>query len=175
MFITISAAVLVFALKDVCSGWTGSSQGPVLTLQPEDRGHEHLWIHGLREHLHGRVHQVGAEDGEELLANDLSLLSAGLGRLRGLPLGALPVDRRGMTPKWIGPVRLLLAVVDSAVLVIRRLTVRSRRADRVGTVAVVMRLAVGGDIRAVAADGPEAVMVAVVLVSRGAPPRGRAV
>lgn len=147
-----------------------SSQRPVLTLQHEDLSDQHLRIHQLRKHVHGRVHQAGTEDGEELLPDSLSLLPpAGilLCPMRRLPARALSrqaADPRRTSPERNGPVLLLLAAVGSAVLEICRLTVRVH-ADWVCAIAGVMRWAV-------AADGPKAVLL--VVESWCGPLRGRA-
>lgn len=122
---------------------------------------------------------MGAEDGEKLLPDDLSLLP--LGRTRLCPLRwrrRLPVrqaaGRQRMSPKWVGPVLLpLLGVVDSAVLEVWRLAIR-RHADWVSAVAGVLWRAVGDDVRAVAADRPKAVLLVVVLESWCGPLRRRA-
>lgn len=144
---------LLPALTASVSSETGLQAGPVsserrvLTLQHQDLSHQHLWVHHLREQVHGGVHQVSAEDRQEFLPDHVPLLSAGSG-LRGLgrlPLGALPrptVDHVLVTRVGIGPVRLLLVFMDSAVLKIRRLAVGGGRAERVSTVSVVGRGAV---------------------------------
>lgn len=144
--------------------WALSSQRPVLTLQHEDLSNQHLRIHQLREQIHGSVHQVGTKDGEELLPDCFSLLpSAGI-RLcpkRRLPAGELPwlaADRQRRSPEWDRPELLLLVAAGSAALEICRLTVWTH-AGWVRTIAGVRWRAV--HVRAVAADGPEAVLLAV--------------
>lgn len=69
-----------------------------------------------------------------------------------------------MSPEWIGPVLLLWVTMDSAVLEICRLTV-CRHTDWICTITGVMWRAVGNHIRAVAAGGPEVIMLVVVLES----------
>lgn len=51
-----------------------SSHRPaLLTLQCDDLSHQHLWVQLPGEHLHSRVHQLGTEDGQELLPHGLPL------------------------------------------------------------------------------------------------------
>ena len=147
-----------------------SLQRPVLSLQHEDLGDEHLWIHHLRKHVHGRVHQVGTEDGEELLPDELSLPPArtGLRPLLGFPLRVLMITER------IGPVHFPPAVADSDVLELCRQTVCGHAA-RIGAVAGVMRRTVGARIRDVAHGRPHAVMMVVLLESQCDPLRGRTI
>lgn len=133
----------VFPLKDegLHQRFFISFQRPVLTLQLEDLNNQHLWIHLLRKHVHGRVNEVSTEDSEELLSDNLSLLPARTRPLRRLPVRALPWQAAacwGISPKRIRPVLLLRAAGDSAVLEICRLTV-CRHADRVCTIASVRR------------------------------------
>lgn len=164
-----------FHWKD--SGSDLSSQRPALTLQHENLGHQNLWIHLLRRHLHGRVHQLGTEDGQQLRPHGFSLLpSVGtpLRPLRRLPQGAVPgqvsnrCGWRRRTRKRSGPVPLLLLLlaVGSAVLEIRWVTVRMH-AVRVGAVVGEMRWVVG-EVGAVAADGPRLVLLVVEMRLRGA-------
>ncbi|TNN57387.1 hypothetical protein EYF80_032463 [Liparis tanakae] len=149
---------------------TETGVSPVLTLQLQDLSDQHLGVHQVGKRVHGLVHQLDAEDGEELLPDDLPLLVAGT-----RPPGRLPA-RGGGRPGRVGPVSpgrvgpvlpllLLPVVVDSATLEVGRLAVGGR-VDRVGAVSGVARR-VGSHV------APGAVML--VLESRRRPPRGRAV
>lgn len=158
---------LVFPMKNVGSDGRLtliSSQRLVLTLQHEDLSDQHLRIHQLREQIHGSVHQVGTKDGEELLPDCFSLLASAGIRLRPqrrLPARELPwlaADRQRRSPERDGPVLMLLVATGSAVLEICRLTVWTH-AGGVRAIAGVRRWAV--HVRAVAADGPEAVLLVV--------------
>lgn len=146
-----------------------SSQRPALqTLQRDDLCHQHLRVHLLGEHLHGRFHQLGAEDGQELLPHGLPLApSTGTGPLSPpgrAPLGSLRRGRvrrsrmrMGSGLKRSGPVPLLVVVVVAvaAVLEVWRLAERMP-ADGVRDVSGEMRRSVG-----------EVGLPLLVVVSRG--------
>lgn len=124
----------------------------MLTLQRDDLSHQHLRVHLLGEHPHGHVHQLGAEDGQQLLPHSLPLAPfAGTVRLsppRRAPLGSLRWWRMRMDRlrtrrgrKRSGPVYLLLLVVV-AVLELWWLAVHVP-ADGVRAVSWEMRRCVG--------------------------------
>lgn len=49
----------------------------ILALHHDDLRRQHLRVHHKRKHVHGRVHQVCAEDSEELGPGDFSLIPVG--------------------------------------------------------------------------------------------------
>lgn len=130
-----------------------SSQRPaLLTLQRDNLSHQHLRVHLLGEHLHGRVHQLGAEDGQELLPHGLPLAPfawtgplsiPGRTALGSLRRGRMRMGRMRMRrgPKRSGPVHMLLLVVV-AVLELWRLA-ECMPADGVRAVRGEMRRSVG--------------------------------
>lgn len=130
-----------------------SSQRPaLLTLQRDNLSHQHLRVHLLGEHLHGRVHQLGAEDGQELLPHGLPLAPfawtgplsiPGRTALGSLRRGRMRMGRMRMRrgPKRSRPVHMLLLVVV-AVLELWQLA-ECMPADRVRAVRGEMRRSVG--------------------------------
>lgn len=152
-----------------------SSQRPaLLTLQRDDLGHQHLQVHLLGEHPHGRVHQLGAEDGQELLPHGLPLAPfAGTGPLRApgrAALGSLRGRRRRMKMRMrMGRMRMMRAPIRSRpvplllllvmVLVLQRLAERLP-ADGVRAVSGEMRRSVG-EVGLPLVVGQEVVVVVV--------------
>lgn len=120
----------------------GSSERAALTLQQEDLPHQLLWVQQLRERLHSSVHQLGTEDGEQLLPHNvpLPLVWFRWGELALLPLTGNRVQPMG-----------LLARMDSYVLEVGWLTA-CRSAEQVHAGAVV-----GGAVGSVCGVAPDAV------------------
>lgn len=155
-----SKHILMFILSILSTGKDSgvtsdlSSQRPaLLTLQRDNLSHQHLRVHLLGEHLHGRVHQLGAEDGQELLPHGLPLAPFGWTGPLSIPgrtaLGSLRRGRMRMGrmrmrrgPKWSGPVHMLLLLVVVAVLELWRLA-ECMPADGVRAVRGEMRRSVG--------------------------------
>lgn len=128
-----------------------SQRTALLTLQRDNLSHQHLCVPLLGEHLHGRVHQLGAEDGQELLPHGLPLApfartgplsTPGCAALGSLRRGSMRMGRMRRGPKRSGPVHTLLLVVVVAVLELWRLA-EGMPADGVRAVCGEMRRSVG--------------------------------
>lgn len=121
-----------------------SPQGSVLTLEGQDLCHQNLRVQNLGESVHGRVHQLGAEDGQELFPDHLPLLRTRFWTWTSLPSAPGPcwAVSLGDPSEWVGPVPVLVGL-DSAVLEVRRLAVGGPAERNQATAGVPGRAVVG--------------------------------